>query len=500
MERRVQIELGADGRAEPSLVWPGKRLSVCVDVPELYTVEAFGDGGGGAPNLLLHGDNLETLAWLLAHGYRGQVKLIYIDPPFDSDGDYTSTNRLRGPQGQVFGSRIQYRDRWQGGDYLQFMAERLLLLKELLHPDGTLWLHCDHRAGTRLHLLLEEIFGAECYLNTIAWRSQVARGAKVHARYFPRSTHSIHIFAATPQAKPTWHPPRREIVMTGVEAAARYMKDEQGFFRTSHPGSYRFETLVDLHSQGRIYAPHGGHVVVDEINRRVYASNGGNIGVKYYVERRGRDRFVVTRAVDNLWDDIPGLGTIPSEEVNYPTQKTEGLLRRIIETGSDPGDLVLDAFVGSGTSAAVAHRLTRRWIACDDNWGSIRTSAARVYRLGAGPFEILRQDGQTAPPNAITASIHTTAQDGVVHVRVDDVHCAAVVAQLGAAPADWRATVQSIAVDPDYDGAVFRPHSIDAPVGRQALVAGSYTLPAVGSGVVAVQIVDVVGAEVVVRA
>jgi DNA modification methylase len=496
-EETARIEVCAPERDGPTLSWPGKRLCARVDVPRLHTVESFG-AANDTPNLLLHGDNLSTLAWLLANGYRGQIRLIYIDPPFDSDGDYTSVNRLRGQRGEVFGSRVQYRDRRQDGDYLQFMAERLLLLKELLHPNGTLWLHCDHRASTRLQLLLEEIFGAECYLNTIAWRSQVARGAKVHAHFFPRSTHSIHIFAATAQAEPTWHPPRREIEMTRAEAATHFMEDERGFFRTSHPGSYRFETLVQLHAQGRIYAPHGGEVIIDDENRRVYASNGGNIGVKYYVERRGRDRFVVTRAVDNLWDDIPGLGTIPSEDVNYPTQKTEGLLQRVLETASETGDWVLDAFAGSGTSLAMANKLARRWIGCDDNWGSIRTTAGRIYRAGTPfPLEIRRQDGHPTPSNGITATVHTHHEDGTLHVRVDDVRSAAVLSQLSTPPVDWRAAVQSIAVDPAFDGVVFRPQVIDAPAGRKTLVTGEYNLPMTPNGTLAVQIVDVVGNEVV---
>ncbi len=508
-------EFFADREPNLSLTWPGKRLAVRVAVPEMRPVEIFSltqrrkgaeaqRGGQQEENLLLHGDNAQTLTWLLANGYAGTVRLIYIDPPFDSDGDYRSQIRLRG-SGRVVGGRVQYRDRWQGGDYLQFMAERLLLLRQLLHPDGTIWLHCDHRASARLQLLMEEIFGPECYLNTIAWRSQTARGAKVHARYFPRSTHSIHIFGRSPTGNPIWHAPRRRIILTRAEAAAQFMEDDGGFFRTSHPGSYRFETLVDLHSQGRIYAPHGGEVVVDRENRRVYASKGGNIGIKYYVPKEGRNRFVVTRAVDNLWDDIPGLGTIPSEDVNYPTQKTAGLLRRIVETASEPGDLVLDAFVGSGTSVAVAQQLGRRWVGCDDNWGAIRTTAQRIFNAEAqrgggaeGQVTVYQAEGERVPPSdlVVDACVERTAAG--VRVVIEDVRSPALAQLIREAgeplPADWRAGVASIAIDPDYDGAVFRAGVVDAPAGRADVVVGEYLVTDAGE-TVAVRIVDVAGAE-----
>jgi adenine-specific DNA-methyltransferase len=498
----------------PTLTWPGKRLSVRVTVPTMHPVEWIGPRCmPGEENLLLHGDNLPTLAWLLANGYAKQIRLVYIDPPFDSNGDYNSVLRLRGNGAKMIGSRIQYRDRWQGGDYLQFMAERLLLLKELLHPDGTIWLHCDHRASTRLQLVMEEIFGAQSYLNTIAWRSQVARGAKVHARYFPRSTHSIHIFAASPQAKPTWHPPRKELVMTRAEAASRFKEDAHGFFRTSHPGTYSFEKLVKLHAEGRIYAPYNGNVIVDEQTRQVYASNGGNIGIKYYVQQKGEERFVVTRAVDNLWDDIPGLGTIPSEEVNYPTQKTEGLLQRIIETATDPGDLVLDAFLGSGTSAAVAQKLSRRWIGCDDNWDAIRTTARRVQkREGAREsgseratergIGIRQVEGAMIPKAEAKVHIQTQEMaDGCVRLIVEDYRSVALSERLGALgealPVDWRVGVQSIAIDPTYDGQIFRSILVDAPGGRETLVKGTYILDALTDLPIAVQIVDVLGTEII---
>jgi len=470
-------------------------------------VENFATNQGGR---LLHGDNRDSLAWLLGQGYAGKVQLIYIDPPYDSGVAWRSQVRLRGKPATPIGDRQEYTDSWPPGGYLQFMTERLLLLRELLAPNGTIWLHCDYRRQSHLHLLLEEIFGPECFLNTIAWRSQTARGAKVHAHYFPHSTHYIHIFRHSADAAPVWNPPQREIVLSRSEAAAQFMEDEKGFFRTSHPGSYSFEKLVELHREGRIYAPYGGQVVVDEKERRVYASNGGNIGVKYYLEKRGRNRFVVIRAVDNLWDDIPGLGTIPSEDMNYPTQKTKGLLRRIIETSTNPGDLVLDAFIGSGTTVAVAEELGRPWIGCDANWRAVRTSELRIASGGVTKGEMWRigddgmmRDGDDGVTNGLEAGVSVTSEPDGLRVEIES-FCSPeideMLAQAGIEkPIDWRATVQAVLVDPSYDGAVFRAAVVDAPTGKSALVQGVYHLPVAGkSGAVAVRLIDVAGGELLV--
>ena len=227
------------------------------------------------------------LSWLLANGYEGSVRLVYMDPPYNSNRSYRSQVRLRGKGQPSIGEQTAFEDVWQRGDYLQFVADRLLLLRDLLHEDGTLWLHCDHRMQAHLLLLLEEVFGAGCNLNTVFWRSQTMRGAKVHARYFPRSAHAIHIFRRHKEGAPVWQAPTREFELTEAEAAARYMRDGGGFFRTSDPGTYSFERLAALEAEGRLYAPYGGRVVVDGASRRVYASNGGNLGVKYYLEQRG---------------------------------------------------------------------------------------------------------------------------------------------------------------------------------------------------------------------
>ncbi len=531
-----------------ALQWPCKRLKVEPSCPLQQLLESYPPQYlcNGKRGLLLHGDNFDALSWLLANGYGGSVRLIYLDPPYNSNQTYSSRIRLRGKGQPTLGETAAYNDVWQPGDYLQFLADRLLLLRELLHEDGTLWLHCDYRMQAHLLLLLKEIFGAESHLNTVFWRSQTMRGAKVHARYFPNSAHAIHIFRRTSRGRPFWHAPRRETVLTEEAAAAQYMRDERGFFRTSDPGTYSFERLKSLLAAGRLYAPYSGDVIVDEGAQRVYASNGGNIGVKYYLEKRGRNRYVLTKPVDNLWDDIAGLGTVPGEDENYPTQKTERLLHRILETASRPADLVLDPFAGSGTTLNVAHKLDREWIGCDSSWPAVRTAACRISRHptcaasaqaggDGGPmpdrdaagdgarvesgYRILRIGDEDfvngrrlrhEPHVNPTADIRLDQDEGRLTVRIGGFHSPRVASLAAkkkvALPGDWRVQVRAVLVDPNFDGATFRPALVDAPAGKSALVAGLYSCPQpvqsvrqeserAKSRTVATVIVDVAGEE-----
>ena len=499
-----------------TLQWPHKQLRVEPTRPPVQQVERyppqFSDASRGG--LILYGDNFDSLSWLLANGYRGSIRLVYLDPPYNSNRSYTSRIRLRGKGQPTLGELTAYDDIWQPGAYLQFLADRLLLLRDLLHPDGTIWLHCDHRMQAPLLLLLAEIFGPDSHLNTVFWRSQTMRGAKVHARYFSNSAQAIHIFRRTPQGRPVWNAPKREIVLSEKDAAAQFMRDERGFFRTSDPGKYSFERLAALFAEGRLYAPFGGKVIVDNDAQRVYASNGGNIGVKYHLTQRGRNRYILTRPVDNLWDDVPGLGTVPGEDENYPTQKTERLLQRILETASDPADLVLDPFVGSGTTPTVAQKLGRDWIGCDSSWRAVRTAAGRLsrhlpsvasvpsadescaspehdvkgvsVRQGSG-YQILRLGGEDSVHSSLQwQDLHASPAADIRLLQDDDRLTVQIVqfqspqvARLAAnanveLPPDWRAQARAILIDPDFDGKTLQPELVDAPAGKSALVEGAY--------------------------
>jgi adenine-specific DNA-methyltransferase len=182
-------------KGRPMLVWVGKRplsrvtafpaqsfetfdptvsLANTPTLPQVWKdwPAAFPRGG-----LLFHGDSKEILADLLANGFRGAAKLIYIDPPFDSGADYVRRVSLRGAKGTskiggeayTLGEQVQYADIWANDNYLQFMYERLLLLRQLLADDGALWLHCDWHRSHQLRVVAEEIFGQENLRNEIIW-------------------------------------------------------------------------------------------------------------------------------------------------------------------------------------------------------------------------------------------------------------------------------------------------------------------------------------------
>ncbi len=524
----------------PTLSWPGKQSPKPVTLCPVQLVEVFDPANTlrvahdpphnaplATPNSLYLGDNSAVLTHLLANGYRGQVKLIYIDPPYATGVKWGRKVRLRGPKAptmqtsadHVFAQQTQYSDQWSDNDYLQFMYERLSLLRDLLSENGSLWLHVDHRQVHHMRMLLQEIFGPDNYLNTIAWRSQVARGAKVKAFYFPFSTHYIEIFAKSRAAPTTWHLAKKQIILTEAEAAREFMHDERGFFRTSDPGTYSFVSLKTLLAAGRLYAPYSGELIVDETAQRVYASKGGNIGVKYYLTNLGRGKWAVERAVDNFWDDIPGLGTTPGEDCGYPTQKTEALLERIIRTSTDPGDLVLDCFMGSGTTLAMAQRLGRRWIGCDNNRGAVLTTRRRLHAINLSGdrnppgFAVYQTKADSEPLGSLQGTaqaqieiVRNPADATLICVTILNFVSPAIATQLALTlrpdhptSTEWRALVDCIAIDPAYDGQVFHSVVVDAPLKKRDQVQGSYTLPVPAmASCVAVRVTDLLGEEVLV--
>ena len=379
-------------KGRPMLHWVGKRpIDTISNYPaqlvDIYNVEnpekepnydKFKDG----PNLLFHGDNKEILSTLLVQGFRGKIDLIYIDPPFASGADYVRKVALRGKkedleaEGHSVIEQTQYTDIWANDNYLQFMYERLILMRELLTDNGSIYVHCDWRMNSYLRLAMDEIFGKSNFLNLVTWRRQIVRGMKTHAEFMPFSSDYIYLYAKD-KDNAIWNKIEKVNTISLKEAEKKYQKDDKGFFRTSDRGAYSDESIIKLHQEGRVHVSHGGELLIEDGKVSVTV---GKIAIKYYRETVG-DKVIEKTVADNIWDDIPGLGITPHEYLCYPTQKPEALLERIINASSNEGDIVLDCFVGSGTTAAVAERLGRRWIAADINKGAIQTTIKRLQKL-----------------------------------------------------------------------------------------------------------------------
>jgi len=479
-------------------------------------------------NLLFHGDNKDILATLLDNGFRNKIDLIYIDPPFNSGKNYMRKIKLRGYTKNI-PSFIQktYSDIWNNDNYLQFMYERLLLLKELLSETGSIYVHLDHHIVHYVKLLMDEIFGQENFRNEIIWRRQIPRGMKAHAKFFPFSAEYILLYSKSEEA--IWNPPVKENKITLEEAEKKYMKDEKGFFRTSDPGTYSFESLLKLYKKGRLYAPYDGKIIIDKEKKTIKASKG-NLAVKYY--RRQEKNFIIEeQPVDNIWDDIPGLGIISSKWIGFQTQKPEALLERIIKASSNPDDIVLDCFIGSGTTAAVAQKLGRRWIACDLNKGAIQLTSKRLQRIIKNQIsdktsgKQLELGKETSFPKYTSFAIYanTSMSNSIQESnkiklsikRIDTTKCKIVIEDFISPTIieklnmdvesfktkipDFRSIIDTVLIDNDYDGQIFHIVYSDIPQKNYEVIDGEYEIEIPeNKTVVAVKIIDILGNETIV--
>jgi len=307
------------------LTWVGKRPLRHVTTFPAQHVESFNPAGDltGKGGLLFHGDNKEVLAHLLANGYRGKVNLVSIDPPFDSGADYVREVKLRGLTGggkldgetYTLGEQIQYADIWANDNYLQFMYERLLLLKELLADNGSIYVHMDSNRVHQIKLVCDEVFGPENFQREIVWRIGWVSGYKSAAKNWIRNHDTILFYSKN----------KADFVFN-----KEYIPYPAGYSRRD--GS----------------PPEGeGYPIEDTWN---------------------------CAELDSL--DSIQIMSFSGEKLDYPTQKNENLASRIVRASSNPDDLVLDCFVGSGTTAAMAQKLGRRWIGCDINKGAIQQAVA----------------------------------------------------------------------------------------------------------------------------
>jgi adenine-specific DNA-methyltransferase len=449
--KRVEIK-PAKGR--PMLSWVGKKplrdvIAYPAQLVEIFApehapkidknlwkdwTEKFPKGG-----LLFHGDNKDVLAHLLANGFRGKVKLIYIDPPFDSGADYARKVVLRGKSltkiesdEYSLGEQIQYTDIWASDNYLQFIYDRLLLLKELLTEDGTIWLHCDYRKDAQLRLLLDEVFSPDGFRGEIIWKQ--TRAKSTSSKNFGVE-HNVLLYYTKGDTF-EWDLQFKDYDEDKLDryycffeqpdgSYIKYSKSEMRSFRLgeNYPSGRRFalipllnlnkdrpnltyefkgfretwaakkETLEDWDKKGLIVQTEKSAMPLRK---------------QYFDEMEGVK-------VGTVWDDVFPVNSQAKQKTDYPTQKPEELLERIVSTSSKPEDIILDCFIGSGTTAAVAQKLGRRWIGADINKGAIQTTAKRLQGIieeqlkstksKSKPLPGMEED-ETPPPAQFSFAVH----------------------------------------------------------------------------------------------
>jgi len=402
----TSVRIGpAKGR--PMLQWVGKKPLTQVTAFPAQHVETFDPSGvttaSNPGGQLFHGDNKEVLASLLANGYRGKVDLIYIDPPFDSGVDYVRKVTLRGKSASAttridadeysLGEQIQYSDIWANDSYLQFMFERTILLKELLSATGSLYIHCDYRKSHLLRLVCDEVFGGSNFVSEIIWQSSDAQSSAnrfgpIHNTlfYYSKSEKRTWNNIRTPLPKATadsWY--THEEVATETFRNALGEVIEKGTVRRFNAsdltarkrgGDTEYEWNGVKPSPGRYWAYSRENMQEFEDNGKIHYTGSGRPYLKRYLDE------VEGISPQDVWTDIAMLRGISNQaSTEYPTEKPEPLLERLTRISSNAGDLVLDCFVGSGTTAAVAQKLGRRWIGCDINKGAIQTTSRRLQSI-----------------------------------------------------------------------------------------------------------------------
>lgn len=313
----------------PELRWTGKRPYRSTQYYPAQLRESYGEEQNGWINKIFWGDNLQVMSHLLKE-YRGKIDLIYIDPPFDSKADYKKTIEVRGVGKAASDSTSfeekQYGDIWTNDEYLQFMYERLLLMRELLSDKGSIFMHCDWHKNHHLRCLMDEVFGPSNFVNEIAW-CYYGPGSP-GMRQFNRKHDNI-----------LWYSKTHNVWKFNADAV-RVPHDEKttGNFKQGLRGS--------------------GFIAGD------YNLADGKI--------------------PEDWWEMAIAGRYPNDgvkRVGYPTEKPFKLLERIISAATDEGDIVADFFMGSGVTQMCAMRMGRRFIGADINLGAIQTTTKRLLSV-----------------------------------------------------------------------------------------------------------------------
>jgi adenine-specific DNA-methyltransferase len=366
----------------PMLHWKGKRPFTSTQYYPAQLKENHGEPVEGWMNRIYWGDNLQVMSHLLKD-FRGKIDLVYIDPPYDSGADYKKKIAISAKDitnDRSFFEEKQYTDIWTNDDYLQFLYERLVILRELLADTGNIFIHCDWHKNHHIRCILDEIFGPSNFVNDIVWKRKggSANPSKqldvaVDTIFWYRKSDSSKFFQLFSKDAAEAQEYIRERFNNIDENGRRFLKspivspnyrenliyEYNGYRPPKNGWSISREIMEKWDREGKLYFPKEG----DRIYRKIYLD-----------EYPGQP-------VSNIWTDIFVINPMAKERLDYPTQKPESLLNRILQLGSEPDDLVFDCFMGSGTAQAVAMKLGRRFIGADINLGAIQTTTKRLINV-----------------------------------------------------------------------------------------------------------------------
>lgn len=401
----------------PMLHWHGKRPFTSTQYYPAQHKETYGSEVDGWRNKIYWGDNLQVMSHLLKQ-YRGKIRLVYIDPPFDSKADYKKKISLKGnslySDLSVFEEK-QYSDIWTNDEYLQFMYERLILIKELLSSDGAIYLHCDPNKGHYLKILLDEIFGPENFQAEISWKKTTKTtsftnyGSEHDTILFYSKAYDSFVFNqvfkplkdSELQTKYIYlERPNGEIIKLNKEQregknlpVGKRLRGVPLLNMNPNRPNLRYEFL----GHTKVWATSKERMQRMYDNGKIFQIDGGLPQKKGYLDENKGAK------VNDVWDDINSVNSQALERTDYPTQKPEALLERIITVSSNSGDLVFDCFMGSGTTQAVAMKLGRRFIGADINLGAVQITTKRLIAVG--------QELSAAPPAAPSQTSFANDED-----------------------------------------------------------------------------------------
>jgi len=353
-QKKIPVSLSYAGKKSEESIISGKGAIF------EYLLPVNGDGD----NMLFYGDNYDALLYLLDNGYKGKVKLIYIDPPFATASDFIN-RRLE----------HAYSDAMCGGEYVEFLRERLILMRELLADDGSIYLHLDNKMAFTMKLIMDEIFGEDnC-------RAFITR-KKCSTKNYTKNTFgniSDYIMFYSKSSGYTWNRPYEPWKMDRMIEEYPYIDEKTGRrykkVPVHAPGVRNGETGKEW--RGRM-PPAGKHwqytpEKLDELDAagEIYWSPTGNPRRKVFCDSsKGIP-------IQDIWLDYRDSVNQAQKTTGYPTEKNFEMLKMIVAASSDQGDIVLDCFAGSGTTLGAAFECGRKWIGVDNSPESIRAILKR---------------------------------------------------------------------------------------------------------------------------